>query len=429
MIARSTLRLLIALGAVAMLGVGVVQAYWFEKAFDVRKQQFETRVELALTAVAGQLLEAAPQEGDEPGALKAVEQRSAGGFVAMVNRRIDPATLDGLLAQEFDRRGVALDYEYGVYDCQTQKMQYGRYVCATGDCQPGSYEAAASGLPDRAENDHYFAVYFPEAGSGLPDSMEIWLFSSAVLLATMLFFAYALYVIFRQKRLSEIQTDFVNNMAHEFKTPLATMDISSRVLMEPAIVESPDRLLRYAAIVNGEARRLKGQVERVLQMATPLQRLDLKREPIELSKFLSEIVARQNAALQEKGFAIQTDIAEPLRVEGDGLHLANLVSNLLDNAVKYSPGLPEITLSLRREGRFAVLTVADKGLGIDDKHAKLIFDKFYRVPTGDVHDVKGFGLGLHYVRTVAEAHRGGVRLSSAPGEGSAFGVRLPLAEK
>jgi two-component system phosphate regulon sensor histidine kinase PhoR len=189
-------------------------------------------------------------------------------------------------------------------------------------------------------------------------------------------------------------------MTHEFKTPIATIAISSEVLMKPNIIEKPERLLNYATIINEETKRLKKQVERVLQMAT-LEKEDLKLnlEVLDLHELIEKVVINLEAPLRKVNGTLTLDLAEmPIALQADKLHLTNIIYNLVDNAIKYSKENPEINITTTQKRNGVEIAISDKGIGIAPEMKRKIFDKFYRVPTGDVHDVKGFGLGLSYVK-------------------------------
>jgi two-component system phosphate regulon sensor histidine kinase PhoR len=256
------------------------------------------------------------------------------------------------------------------------------------------------------------------------------------------FFAYTLFIIFKQKRLGEIQKDFINNMTHEFKTPISTIAISAEVLKDPQTVHHPDRLLNYATIIQNENNRLRQQVDRVLQAARlDKEDIGLKKETLIVQSIVEEAAANFNLTLKEKeGKLTIQPSSSKLQVQGDKLHLTNAISNVLDNAIKYCQHAPEIKIKIendfltpgsksglfRKEKVKAVrIIVEDNGIGITQENLKSIFRQFYRVPTGNIHNVKGFGIGLHYVKLIIEAHQGKVEVASEVGKGSKFTILLP----
>jgi two-component system phosphate regulon sensor histidine kinase PhoR len=219
-------------------------------------------------------------------------------------------------------------------------------------------------------------------------------------------------------------------MTHELKTPISTIALSSEVIADPQIINEPERLQAYARIIRSENERLRNQVERVLQLATlDKDELQLKLEAVDMNQVAREVAEHFTLPLAERRVEMDLQVmAARSTVTGDRMHLANVVTNLLDNALKYGPDDSVIRMrTLQRGGEF-LLTVEDQGIGIRKEDIKHIFERFYRVHTGNVHNVKGFGLGLHYVQQIAHAHNGGISVQSEPGKGSTFTLSLPLAQ-
>jgi len=225
-----------------------------------------------------------------------------------------------------------------------------------------------------------------------------------------------------------VQKDFINNMTHEFKTPIATIALSAEVLKQPDIIENPERLQLYTAIIEKENSRLRDQVERVLQIATLDQReASLKCDQVDMHQVIEEATKQVLSTLEWRAGQLVNDLkAKQFVVPGDPLHLGNIIRNLLDNAVKYSLEKPVVkVVTANRNGKL-LISVSDKGMGISTEDQKRIFEQFYRVHTGNVHDVKGFGLGLYYVKRMVELHQGRVSVESRKGEGTTFTIELPL---
>lgn len=417
----STIRLIVVLATLCIVGITITQVYWVKRAFDIKESEFERQVNTALINVAQQIfsLSNTPSPANNP-----VKQLSTNYFVVMVNSEIDASLLEFLLRTEFEKRNIKADFEYGIYDCTNEKMVYGNYVAmrdVNGKIEPQKV------LPKWTNQGYYFGVQFPNREAQILNQMGIWSFSSIVLLLVIVFFAYTLFVILKQKRLSEIQKDFINNMTHEFKTPIATIAVSAEVLKDPNIIHQPERLLNYTTIIENENKRLKQHVERVLQMAKlDKEDIELKKETVSLHEVIEEVVAGMRVPLQEKNGHLELQLtAEKVTLQADKHHLTNVIYNLLDNAIKYCKENPVITIRTKNESKGIVLEIQDNGIGISEENQKRIFQKFYRVPTGNVHDVKGFGLGLNYVKQIVEAHRGRITLESGMGKGCTFRVYIP----
>jgi two-component system phosphate regulon sensor histidine kinase PhoR len=405
----------------SIVGIVTTQVYWVRKAFDLRENQFYRDVNTALTNVALKVYEVnkTPSPSNNP-----VSQISGNYFVVALNSPVDAGLLEFLLVNEFEKRHVTAEFEYSIYDCMDKCMVGTTYI------SPKKTKVAST-LPETPRLDadgYYFAVHFPLLQADLISQMGIWGFSSAVMLVVIFFFVYTLLVILRQKRLSEVQKDFINNMTHEFKTPIATIALSAEVLKQPDIIENPERLQLYTAIIEKENSRLRDQVERVLQIATLDQReASLKCDQVDMHQVIEEATKQVLSTLEWRAGQLVNDLkAKQFVVPGDPLHLGNIIRNLLDNAVKYSLEKPVVkVVTANRNGKL-LISVSDKGMGISTEDQKRIFEQFYRVHTGNVHDVKGFGLGLYYVKRMVELHQGRVSVESRKGEGTTFTIELPL---
>jgi signal transduction histidine kinase len=234
----------------------------------------------------------------------------------------------------------------------------------------------------------------------------------------------------RQKKISDIKTDFINNMTHEFKTPLATISIALDSINNPKIIDTPDKIRSYTKVIKEENNRMNARVEEVLQMAL-LDSKDFKlvTRDIDLNTLIRKVTDTIRLQVENKEGTIAVDLgAERTTVNADEVHLSNVFMNLLDNANKYSPGKPEIRVTTSNTGSSVAVAVEDKGIGMSPETQHRVFDKFFRVTSGNIHNIKGFGLGLSYAKAIVLAHKGALNVSSQPGKGSRFEVVLPLAE-
>jgi two-component system phosphate regulon sensor histidine kinase PhoR len=273
---------------------------------------------------------------------------------------------------------------------------------------------------------HYFGVIFPSKSAIILKQLDFWIYSSIIILFIAIFFSYTVFVLLQQKRLSEVKNDFINNMTHEFKTPISTINLSADVLSDPQIATQPDRMKQYVEIIRNENDRLRSQVEKVLQIATlNPKKVKIKHEDVDVHKII--MTAAKSLELRvhdEEGELTVNLTAGQHHISGDHVHLSNIIYNLMDNAIKYTERAPQITIFTRNHGDDFVLSISDNGVGISSQHQKMIFDKFYRVPTGDRHNVKGFGLGLFYVKTMVHALKGKIEVRSVLGVGSTFTLKF-----
>ncbi|UZD21360.1 sensor histidine kinase [Algoriphagus halophytocola] len=340
--------------------------------------------------------------------------------------RLDTAQVKKMVKGELLDRNISEDFELGLLNDDGRILPIGHVKEQFTLIQKGTQ---AKLFPnDILGKNNYLYIYFPEKRTHV--IKEVWLpISSSILFIVVIIFCfiYAIRVIYRQKALSDTKNDFINNMTHEFKTPLATVSLAVEALQDPELSAEDKFRTRYLGIIKDENKRLVSQVENVLQAAA-LDKKDfkLKIENLNLSEILESTVDHFGLQVEKKGGQISftNNLKDPL-LEGDLFHLTHIFNNLLDNANKYSQNNPFITVEAHDTSDQVYIQIKDEGIGMSKDAQRKIFDKFYRVPTGNVHDVKGFGLGLSYVKTMLEAHKGGIQVSSEPGKGSTFTINLP----
>jgi two-component system phosphate regulon sensor histidine kinase PhoR len=286
-------------------------------------------------------------------------------------------------------------------------------------------------LPTCEKFTYYFGVHFPDRSEFYNSRLMIWYFLNGILFFVVIFFGYAVYVIIKQKQLSEIQKNFINNLTHEFKTPIASIDLAAKVLSNPKICEQPDRLAEYVKIVGQQNKRLSAHVEKLLQMATiEKTKLQLNIEEVELNTFISESILEFKNSQNGREYSVifESSVGEAI-ISADKLHFSNLIFNILDNAIKYCDVIPEIVIRLNKKGKYYDILFEDNGIGISSGDRKKIFNRFYRVPTGNVHDVKGFGLGLDYVKKIVLRHGWQIKVIENSRKGSTFIVEIKNSQK
>lgn len=416
---RRAIRIIITLATVSIVGLVLTQLFWMDKAFQLREREFDDNVTAALRDVALEIKDINNDSTEVAPVLKL----SRNYFIVSTTDTLHPYLLEGLLENEFRARNLLTDFEYNIYDCFSDSLVFDGSVAISGK----PYERPKDVVIPRSESDsHYFGVYFPDKENYLAGQMGVWLVSSGVLLLVFAFFAYTLAVVLKQKRLSEIKSDFINNMTHEFKTPISTISASSDLLLSGAFDGNVDKQRRYFRMIRDESERLKLQVEKVLQMAQfDRSSIDLSLADTDLNALISKSTASVQLLLDERHGTIELRLnaTQPV-LPVDGLHFSNIIRNLLDNAVKYCSKEPHIVVSTQDDDKGIAILVADNGIGVPPKLQREIFGKFYRVPTGSVHNVKGFGLGLYYVKSLTEAHGGKVSVESGA-VGSTFKIWLP----
>lgn len=416
---------IIILTSLSLLGVVFTQLFWVEKAINLKEDQFNNSVRIALKSVLNQVLEL---KNDSVAWHKHCKgpycyDSSQKGIVG----HISPRVLDSLMDSEMGCMKLREDLPYGIYEIKTGKFIMGNYHGFENELRRSSHQQIVSCMANPGR--YNLSIFFPAQKSLIFSQMLTMLVLSALFLFIVIgCFYYTIKILLIQKKLSEMKTDFINNMTHEFKTPISAVSLASEMLMRPKVKESPVKIDKYAQVIFDENCRLQNQVERILQIAIMDNgKLRLKHMEVNVAELIQSQMEHFSLRIKEKNgnLSFKSTAHQPV-VIGDRMHLMNIVSNLLDNAVKYSADAPEVSIKLWNEEEKLKFSISDKGIGISKSDQKLIFKKLFRVHTGDVHDVKGFGLGLYYVKTIVDAHNGEIKLISELGKGSTFIVSLPL---
>lgn len=404
------IRALTVLAIFTLLGIIGTQVFWLNRAIEQQDQVFNHNVQVALRNVVESLCEA---NGKDFPTVNPIEQVSGNYFIVRTNDRIDLANLEYLISAEIKKRSISQDFEYGVYDCANDQMVYAENVNLSG-------EQRVDVIPILENEEYYFGVYFPEKSKNLLAGFDLWKFTTLITLVVIVFFGYALFVILRQKRLSEVQKDFINNVSHELKTPLATLSLASSTLAE----RSADKDSKYLQIIQTEVSRLQKNVDDILHSSLLDSRMRITKESVDISGFLQELIRQftNEYASDMIRWSISGSASQP--IQSNQKLLENIFRNLADNAVKY--GGKEIQFNVKQDDKRTIITVSDNGPGISSKYQKKIFTKFYRIPeTQNQHNQKGFGLGLQIVNSAVKKLGGKISINSEVSLGSAFKIILP----
>ncbi len=407
---NAPIRIVVLLAALSLTGITVTQVYLVNKTVNSLEQQFNNTVQLALRNVVESVCEVT---GVDVPTNDPIDQISPNYFVVRTNSKIDLPSLEYHLIAELQKREIKQDFEYGVYDCQTEKMVYGNFVSLS----QGARTEINNSLPELEDYDYYFGVYFPGKTSAILWGVDWWKYSSFLTVLILIFFAYTLFIILRQKRLSSVQRDFVNNITHEFKTPLSTLKVASGVIADPSNQTDHTRIGKYANIIASETSRLETQVEQLLKSALIEGKQEVSIESIDLSMLVQSLNERIDVSSKEIEIHCQHDVF----VLADRFLLETVIFNLIDNAIKY--GGDRIKIEVESSDRSGIIRISDNGVGIPNSDKKRIFQKFYRLQSGDLHDVKGFGLGLYVVKKSIKKMKGSIDLDCDPG--CRFTITLP----
>ncbi len=422
MIKRSIV-VIILIGVISLGLITAGQVYWIRQAYQLQERVFESKVTTALTDVATKihLIE------NDKSLLTPAKRINDAHFLVVINHTPDSFLLRTLLEKELLLEGLQEPVEYGMYDCFTGEYESEAWLFADSLKEQ---DAIQSGLQVYPEEGHYLSLYFPQKNVYLLKRIDFWMYSTGIIFLIFVFFAYTIGVLFREKRLGSIRNDFVNNMTHELKTPLATIQLSAEVLKQDKTRLDTDRMNTYIGIIETETKRLKDQLEKVLQLSslTPRKR-NIRWEDFDVHVIIHDAFQANLERVAESGGTMKLDLcAIQSTIHADRVHISNIIYNLMDNAIKYTDKVPHIEVSTYIHKRCIRIDFKDNGIGINRRQQRLIFDRFYRVPTGDIHDVKGFGLGLYYVKTMLKAQKGKIFVKSELGKGSVFTLELPLSK-
>jgi two-component system phosphate regulon sensor histidine kinase PhoR len=412
---------------IALIGLMGIQIYWIKNASAVKEAAFQRTVTEVLARVVNKIEKLEKHKASE-----------ANPYEGMLNfnrhllyeRFITETQLDSLILLELNLRGIDTRFEFGIYNPERDIFLLEK--------DPGLRKslidkgsAARLFVSDIFTSPEYLLLYFPHEKQFLLTELWGMLLISIILIIVIVYsFTYTITTIFRQKKLSEMKNDFINNMTHEFKTPISTISLACEALSDRDVLRSPGFTESYINIILEENKRLATMAEKILQTAVIEKgQLKMKRERIDLHEVITDVIKNIRIQVEIKDGVIrkQCRATNPVLI-GDKVHLTNLVYNLLDNANKYSPRKPVITVRTENTSNGIQLTIEDRGIGISKGEQKKIFDKLYRVPTGNIQDVRGFGLGLSYVKAIVEEHHGKIGLDSEINRGTTFRVFLPFSE-
>lgn len=417
---RAALRTLIFLAVMSVAGIIFTQLYWVKKSLSLQDKQFDHRVHVALNSVSNKLVSNTDIQ------LETLNRISNNYYTLDFTSQVKPKNLEEYLVVEFRNQSLTEPFEYGLFDCNTDTLIFGKFIHSL-DVQ--NIERIKIKLP--SEENYYVGILFPRKKSYFTDDWTILAVFSIVIIIVLLFFTFSIITLLKQKQIGEIKNDFVNNMTHEFKTPIATIGLASDVLMREDIFKFPQRINHYARIISEENKRLKGQVEAILQIAlTDAKKIELHQEELDVHDIILQNAATFSVRAHDQEGQILTNLqAENSIIYGDKVHITNILYNLLDNALKYCDKIPEILISTKNKSAYLEISIQDNGKGIASEDIHQIFDKFYRVSSGNRHDVKGFGIGLFYVKNMVKMHKGDISLKSKLGQGSTFYITIPIIKR
>ncbi|WP_317898340.1 sensor histidine kinase [Aurantibacillus circumpalustris] len=408
----------IALGLVAITGILVVQFFWTKQAFNNEGKKFSQTVHITLLQVVDRLYKLSDNEFPLKNPINKVANDY---YIVNVNNDFDAQILEYCLKTEFERANLLLDFEYAIYKCESDEMVYGNYVSFHNK----SEKKSSFHFPKQKNLVYYFAIRFPNETGYLIGSLKFWLVLSGILVLVMLIYVYSIFTILQQKKYSELQRDFINNMTHEFKTPLSSILIASNYLYKQEKIKNDEKLAKYTGIIIGQSNKLNSHIEKILNIAkSDSAPLTLDRKEIEILPLINDVIENIRLKHENLKVMIESSISEP-KIYADEFHFTNLVYNVIDNAIKYCENSPELSICLTKEKNGLKLEFKDNGIGVSKKKIPFIFDKFYRIPNSRSNEVNGFGLGLYYVKKVCLLHGWIIKAFNNQVNGITLSLQIP----
>lgn len=411
------LNIIISLGLVAIVGILIAQLLWTKQAYNLEDKKFNQKVNIALLEVVEKL------SGKEGSYTQSPIQNIANDYyVVNINNEFHPAVLEHYLKTEFTRFQINTNYVYAVYNCHSDKMLYGKYITP----ESKETENKKINFPKHKNLTYYFSIRFPDKTTYLISSLRFWYLLTFALIVILLVYVYSIYTIIQQKKFSELQRDFINNMTHEFKTPLSSILLASEALNKQETVQQNPKLQKYTSIITTQGLKLNNHIEKILNIAkNDAAGLSLNLQKIELKPFIEDIVS----AFVQKNEILKIDNEiEEVSISADEFHFTNVVYNLLDNSIKYCEKNPHIKIYTTKDSKGLSLKFEDNGMGIPHKNIPYIFDKFYRV-NSDKSEVNGFGLGLFYVKKVVKEHHWKISVENNKEKGITTTIFIPTYHK
>jgi len=411
------LNIIISLGLVAIIGILIAQLLWTKQAYNLEDKKFNQKVNIALLEVVEKL------SGKEGSYTQSPIQNIANDYyVVNINNEFHPAVLEHYLKTEFTRFQINTNYVYAVYNCHSDKMLYGKYITP----ESKETENKKINFPKHKNLTYYFSIRFPDKTTYLISSLRFWYLLTFALIVILLVYVYSIYTIIQQKKFSELQRDFINNMTHEFKTPLSSILLASEALNKQETVQQNPKLQKYTSIITTQGLKLNNHIEKILNIAkNDAAGLYLNLQKIELKPFIEDIVS---AFVQKnENLKIDNEI-EDISISADEFHFTNVVYNLLDNSIKYCEKNPHIKIYTTKDSKGLSLKFEDNGMGIPHKNIPYIFDKFYRV-NSDKSEANGFGLGLFYVKKVVKEHHWKISVENNKEKGITTTIFIPTYHK
>ena len=405
------------IGFFAIVGVIIMQLFLLNQAYIFEKKDVEDKIHFALQDVVERIYRDNKSELPTTNLIKKVSENY---FIVNVNDVFENQILEHYLKTEFEKVKLELDFEYAMYDCSSECMVYGKYVAVDGKKESVCEDCFSK----NTDLTYYFAIRFPHVKQSYFKSLsQYWVFT-AVLFLVLIIYVYSVFLMLQQKRYTELQKDFINNMTHEFKTPLASILIASNYANSQNEIKDNPKLSKYMQIIINQSNKLNQHIEKILYVAkTDSNQIALEKTKVDVQSIL-ELVKENILLKHQKAIQIEIGLAKKYLVMADEFHFYNLIYNVIDNAVKYSENEAIIQISSKENNKGLQLNFSDKGVGIPANDLPFVFDKFFRVAREDSKDIEGFGIGLSYVKRVCEWHKWKVFATNNEDKGITISIQI-----
>lgn len=405
------------IASISLAGIVVTQLFWVKEAIKLKEEEFANSVVQAMKSVTSVLWSYHYNLEANTGKRATADSINIDFFNSLVRHEVSCLRIDR-------------PYYFAIVKTDSETFIAGDYAGHEDQLLQSVHKIPLTGFPESAT--HVMTIYFEGQTNWMIYNMLGWLILSVIFaILLILTFYFTVNFFLRQKKLAELKTDFINNMTHEFRTPIATISLTSEMLMNDVVRNNPERTLKYAMIIHDENTRLQNQVEQVLTMSLMgKMEIKIRKREVDIHKLILREINNFNLKIKKRKGSLESFLnAKDFIIIGDKEHLSNVIANLLDNAIKYSRQEPEIIITTRNVEGGILISVEDKGIGISKDNQKMVFKRLYRVQDEKVRKEKGYGLGLHYVRKIIEAHEGNITLTSELNKGSRFNVYLPFGSK
>lgn len=412
------LNIIIFIGLIAIIGVLVMQLLTINQAYNFERNEMSEKIHFALRDVVYRIFRDNKSEIPITNQVKKVTEDY---YIVNVNDVFEANVLEYYLKNEFEKVKLETDFEYAIYDCGSDKMMYGNYI-SVSDKKVGKCENC---FTKKEGYTYYFAVRFPKLKYSYATSLRNYWIFTGILLLILVTYVYSILILLKQKKYTELQADFINNMTHEFKTPLASILIASNYANSQSEIKDHPKLSKYMQIIINQSNKLNQHIERILNVAKSDGKwVDIEKSPVSLTDTIG--LVRENALLKSSHQdSITFDESKKYTVNADSFHLYNIIYNIVDNAIKYSGNDPKIMISIVENKKGIAVQFKDNGSGISSTHIDYVFDKFYRVPRENKKDIEGFGIGLFYVKKIIDLHQWKISMENNTDQGVTVSILIP----